>query len=217
MDFVKNNKGTVIGAAIIALIVILGFSFYGSVNTTRNTIITKEKSLVAQYQSNQNELSTYILQVKESLGVAEAGSDKLNKILSDAISGRYDGKMEPGTGGAMFSAISEAYPDLTATTASYAKIQDLVVSGRNSYKNTQNLLLDKIRDYDTWTQQGLVRSFIVKNVLNAPTNDMKITVGTNTFRGEDALDKMRQLVLSSDAITSYETGVAEPVIGGEKK
>lgn len=216
MDFLKNNKGLVIGAAVIAVLAIIGASFYSSINSTKNTLITKEQALVAQYQSNQNELSTYILQFKESLGVADAGSDKLNEILAAAISGRYDGAMEPGTSGSMFSAISEAYPDLTATAESYAKVQDLVVSGRAEYKNSQNLLLDKIRDYKTWTESDFMRSFIVKNVLGAPTDSMKVSVGQNTFRGLDALDKMEQLVLTGDAITAYETGTTEPLISSDK-
>lgn len=217
MDFVKNHKGMVIGGAIVAVLVIMLVSFFSSVNATRNTLIQKEQGLVAQYQSNQNELSTYILQFKESMGVADAGNDKLNEVLTAAISGRYDGKMQPGTGGSMFSAIKEAYPDLTATSASYAKVQDLVISGRSAYKNTQNALLDKIRDYTTWTQSDMVRSFIVKNVLNAPTDNMKITVGTSIYRGQDALDKMSQLVLSGDAVTAYQTGTTDPLITSTPK
>jgi hypothetical protein len=217
MTFVKNHKGLVIGGAIAALLLIMIVSFISSVNTTRNTLIEKEQALVGEYKTNQNELSTYTNQVTESLGVADAGNDKVGQILKDAISGRYDGKMEPGTGGAMFSAISEAYPDLTANTAMYAKVQDQVIAGRNQYRNTQNKLIDRARDYDTWIKTDFVRSFIVKNVLGAPTDDLKITVGQNTFRGQDALDKLSQPILSGSAIQSYETGVTDPLIGGTKK
>lgn len=217
MTFVKNHKGLVIGGAIVALLLIIVVSFISSINGTRNTLIQKEQSLVGEYKSNQNELSTYTNQVKESLGVADLGNDKVGQILKDAISGRYDGNMQPGTGGSMFSAISEAYPDLTANTAMYSKVQDQVIAGRNSYKNTQNKLIDRARDYETWTQSDIVRSFIVKNVLGAPTQNLKITIGETTLRGQDALDKLSQPIMSSDAIKSYDTGVSDPVIGGAKK
>lgn len=217
MTFVKNHKGLVIGGAIAALLLIIVVSFISSVNGTRNTLIQKEQSLVAEYKSNQNELSTYTNQITESLGVADAGNDKVGQILKDAISGRYDGNMQPGTGGAMFSAISEAYPDLTANTAMYSKVQDQVVAGRNAYKNTQNKLIDRARDYETWIQSEWLRSFIVKNILGAPTENLKITIGQNTLRGQDALDKLSQPILSNSAITSYETGVTDPLIGGAKK
>jgi hypothetical protein len=217
LDFVKNHKGLVIGGGIIAVLLIMLVSFISSVNTTRNTLITKEQALVGEYKTNQTELSAYTNQVKESLGVANAGNDKVGQILKDAISGRYDGNMQPGTGGSMFSAISEAYPDLTANTAMYAKVQDQVVAGRTQFKNSQNKLMDRARDYQTWIQTDFVRSFIVKNILGAPTNELKITIGETTLRGQDALDKLQQPIMSSDAVKSFETGVSDPVIGGDAK
>lgn len=217
MTFVKNHKGLVIGGAIVALLLIVIVSFISSINTTRNTLIQKEQALVGEYKSNQNELSTYTNQVKESLGVADIGNDKVGQILKDAISGRYDGNMQPGTGGSMFSAISEAYPDLTANTAMYAKVQDQVIAGRNAYKNTQNKLIDRARDYETWIQSDIVRSFIVKNILGAPTQNLKINIGETTLRGQDALDKLSQPIMSSDAIKSYDTGVSDPVITSTPK
>jgi hypothetical protein len=212
-----KNKGLIIGGGIVVLLLIVIVSFISSINTTRNTLIGKEQSLVGEYKSNQNELSTYTNQITEALGVADAGNDKIGQILTDAISGRYDGNMQPGTGGSMFSAITEAYPDLTANTAMYAKVQDQVIAGRNQYKNTQNKLIDRARDYETWIQSDFLRSFIVKNILGAPTENLKITIGANTFRGQDALDKLSQPILSGAAITAYETGVTDPVIGAPKK
>lgn len=217
MTFVKNHKGLVIAGAIVLLLFIFIASFVSSINSTRNTLIQKEQSLVGEYKANQNELSTYTNQVKESLGVADAGNDKVGQILKDAISGRYDGNMQPGIGGSMFSAISEAYPDLTKNTDMYAKVQDQVIAGRNQYKNTQNKLIDRARDYETWIQSDLMRSFIVKNVLGAPTNELKINIGQTTLRGQDALDKLSQPIMSSDAVKSYDTGVSDPVITSPAK
>ena len=201
---------TIIG--IVAFVAIMAMVGFGKVNGLRDNLIQKEASLVAQYKDNQNELSTYILQFKESMGVAGKSSERLEEILTEAVKGRYDGNMEPGTGGSMFSAITEAYPDLTATAESYNKVQDLVVSGREGYKNKQTKLLDMIRDYDTWRESDLVNSFIIKSWLKAPTDRMKVTVGEQTFKGQDALDKISQIVLTKDAITSYETGETEALI-----
>jgi hypothetical protein len=217
LDFVKNHKGLGIGGGIIVLLLIMVVSFISSINTTRNTLVTKEQELVGEYKTNQNELSTYTNQVKESIGVADIGNDKVGQILKDAISGRYDNDMQPGTGGSMFSAISEAYPDLTANTAMYAKVQDQVIAGRNQYRNTQNKLIDRARDYETWIQTDFVRSFIVKNILGAPTENLKITIGESTLRGQEALDKLSQPIMSSDAIKAYDTGVSDPVITSTPK
>jgi hypothetical protein len=214
MDFIKNHKGLVAVVAIVAVLVIIVSGFFGYVNTTRNSGIQKEAGLVAQYQDNQNELSTYLLQFNETLGIADKQSEVLNNILLDAVKGRYDNdtSLEPGTGGSMFSAISEAYPDLTTTTETYAKVQDLVISGRNAYKNKQSKLLDLIRDYNTWRETDIIRSFVVKNILGFPSDNLKVTVGENIFRGQDALDKISQLVLTQGAIDSYNSGTMEPLI-----
>ncbi|WP_422390166.1 hypothetical protein [Arthrobacter sp. N1] len=61
--------------------------------------------------------------------IADKGSAQLEEVLTAAVQGRYDGATDPGTGGARLSAITEAYPDLTASTESYAKVQDQVASG----------------------------------------------------------------------------------------
>jgi hypothetical protein len=215
-EFLKKYKTLIIVGVIAVVLLIIGGSIYGNINGLRNQAIQKEAALVAQYSDNQNELSTYIVQFKESLGIADKGSDKLETILVEAVKGRYDGNMEPGDSGSLFSAITEAYPDLTATTESYAKVQDLVVSGRNAYKNKQSKLLDMIRDYNTWRESGLVQSMVIKDIIKAPTDSLKVTVGANTFRGMDALDKISQIVLVQDAIDSYDTGVIEPLIGEDE-
>lgn len=214
MDFIKNHKGMVVTGIIAIIVLIVGSSFFGYINSTRTEGIQKEAGLVAQYQDNQNELSTYLLQFNETLGIADKQSEVLNAIILDAVKGRYDNdtSLEQGTGGSMFSAISEAYPDLTTTTETYSKVQDLVVSGRNAYKNKQSKLLDLIRDYNTWRETDIIRSFVVKNILGFPSDNLKVTVGENTFRGQDALDKISQIVLTKGAVKAYEDGTMEPLI-----
>lgn len=202
------------GGAAVLVIVIVAVSFLGYINGIRNEGIKQENALEAQYQNNQNELSTYITSMTESLGVADKGANKLKEVLTEAVKGRYDGEMEPGTGGAMFSAISEAYPDLTATSESYAKVQDLVVSGRTAYKNQQTKLLDQIRAYETWSESGIFRNMVV-DMLGFPSKSLEARVGDTVYTGEEALQQMKRLVLTNDAVTSYETGETAPLIEPE--
>lgn len=208
------SKGLLTGIVAVVVLVILAFSVFGYINTVRNEGIKQENALEAQYRSNQNELSTYILQFKESLGVADKGSSKLEEILTEAVKGRYDGNMEPGTGGSMFSAITEAYPDLTATTQAYAKVQDLVVSGRNAYKNQQDKLLDQIRAYENWSESGLFRSMVV-DMIGFPSDSLEARVGDKTYKGAEALDKMKDIVLVKDATQAYDTGETAPLVEPE--
>jgi hypothetical protein len=199
--------------AFVILIAIIGGSLYGWANGVNSDGVRKEAALNAQYQDNQNELSTYILKFNESLGIADRSSSKLDSIILDAVKGRYDNdtSLKPGTGGTMFSAITEAYPDLTATTESYAKVQDLVSTGRDAYKNKQSKLLDMLRDYDTWQNTGFIQRGMIHN-LGFPSRNLTATKNGVTIHGEDALDQMRQIVLTSNARKAYDTGTMDPLL-----
>lgn len=207
----KGNKVLISVGVVVVTIILAIVSVVGYINSIRDEGIAKENALEQQYQVNQNELSTHTVTILESLGVADKGSSKLQDILVEAVKGRYDGKMEPGTGGAMFSAITEAYPDLTATTQAYAKVQDQVMSGRTSYKNQQNKLLDQIRSYENWKDQGYPRSIVI-GFLGFPSDSLEARVGDTKYKGEDALDYMKRLVLTDEAVKSYETGKTAPLI-----
>ena len=72
--------------AVVALVVIgLGVSGYNFFNTLNTERVTRETSLSAAYQESQLELDTYVKQIKESVGIANVKSDKLDQILRDAV------------------------------------------------------------------------------------------------------------------------------------
>jgi hypothetical protein len=211
MNFIKAHKlGTIIVAIVVVLFIVI-LSIFGYANGVRKDGINKETALSAQYAQNQNVLSNYINQFDESLGISDRAASKVNDIILAAVQGRYkDTSATPGSGG-LFSAISEAYPDLTATTASYAKVQDLVESGRNDFKDNQTLLLDRIRDYKSWENNDLIRSFFV-NSFGFPTNNLKASIGNDSVYGQAALDRMDKIILNSGAISSYQSGTTGPLI-----
>lgn len=215
--FLKKYKTLILITGVVLIVGIVGGSFYGKVNNLRNVAIQKENALVTQYYDNQNELSTYILQFKESLGIADKSSERLEDILVEALKGRYEGDMEPGGSGSgsLFSAITEAYPDLTATADSYAEVQKQVIIGRNTYKVKQTKLLDMIRDYNEWIKLDLVDSAIIRDIIKAPTDSLVVTVDGDEVTGKAALKQIKKLVLVKDAVDSYETGITKPLIGDE--
>ncbi|MCE9540932.1 hypothetical protein K8R03_00010 [Candidatus Kaiserbacteria bacterium] len=201
--------GWLIWLAVAAVLVIGGFSTYAYVNNLRTTAVQYENRLSTQYLDNQNELSSYISGFYEKLGVANLKSEKLNKILTDAVKGRYD-KEGFGKGGGMFNAIAEAYPDL-ATLNIYDKIVDHVSSGREAYRGVQKKLLDILRSFDTWRQDGAVRSVVVSSLLGIPSQRLVARVGDKSTRGQEALDQMYRIVLADDAINAYQTGKMAPL------
>jgi hypothetical protein len=209
----KTVKQLIIWGAAALVVIIAAVSIFSFVNGTRDEGIRKTSALEAQYLDNQNELSTYILKFNESLGIADRQNAKLNEILLDAVKGRYDndGSLQPGTGGQLFSAITEAYPDLSANSESYMKVQDLIVSGRDAYKNKQTKLLDMVRDYEVWLQSDYVKSSVIKN-LGFPGDYLSVKVDGKTLTGQNALDQIASIVLTEDAQEAYETGTIDPLI-----
>lgn len=211
MALTKGNKVLISIGVVVVTIFIAIASVIGYINSIRDEGIAKENGLEQQYQTNQNELSTYTATILESLGVADRGTSKQKEIIVEAVKGRYDGAMQPGTGGAYFSAITEAYPTQTGTPEAYGKVQDQITAGRTAYKNTQNKLLDQIRAYENWKDQGFPRSIVI-SFLGFPSNSLEARVGDTKYKGEDALDYMKRLVLTDDAVASYETGRTAPLI-----
>ena len=190
-----------LGVAVLFVVIGLGY-----VNSIRNSGIEYETRLSAQYLDNQNNLSAYIA---EQLGVADRKSDKLDQILADAVKGRYEDAGGFGKGGGFFNAIAEAYPDLAGLDV-YDRIVDYVSAGRESYKATQSKLLDMLRGYDVWRQQGIFRSMVV-SLLGVPSDRLIARVGNSTWQGDDALEKMYQIVLVTDARAAYETSTMKPL------
>ena len=196
----------IVAGVIVALLALMTFVTF---NNAQKGIVSRETALNAQYLDNQNELSSYVVSIKEAIGVADRNTEKLDKVLQDAVKGRYENKGVPDNG-AMFSAMQEAYPDLNSMSVPYQKVQDAVLAGRIAYKNKQSKLLDMLREYDTWRKSGLVHSRVV-NMAGAPSDGLTARVGANSWRGQDALDKMYQIVLTQDAQEAYNSGELKPL------
>lgn len=200
--------------ATLAVIAIAIVSIFGYINSVRSEGKGKENNLERTYKNAQDELSKVTLTVKETAGIADKAGSKIDTIIKDAVTGRYDGAMDAGTGGAMFSAIQEAYPELAANVALYAKVQDAIIAGRLSFSNSQKVLLGEVTSYENWMEQDITRSMVV-NMLGFPTDSLEAQIGTNVYHGRDALAKIKTLVLTKDTVTAYDTGEVAPLIEPE--
>lgn len=208
MEFFVKHKNLVIGGAIALLVVLVVIVWpLHALSATKSIGVDKETQLTAQYKDNENTLSAYIAGFYEQTGIAKVKADKLDAILIEAVKGRYDGKLAPGTGGAFFSAITEAYPDLSALNI-YDKIVDYVAAGREKYKNVQTKLLDLIRDYDNWRKSGLIHPMWVRWA-GFPSDNLETSPSVT---GAGALVKMKQLVIVGQAEKSYETGTDQILV-----
>ena len=208
--------GALVVLGLLGALVVTAGMLYGYANNLRNTGIGHETSLNAQYLDNQNELSNYVSAFYEKVGVANLKSEKMNEILRNAVSGRYDKEGAGfGKGSPFFSAIVEAYPNLAGLDV-MDKIVDYVSAGREAFKAKQSKLLDQLRAYDKWRAEGLVQSWVIERWVGYPTLEARL--GTKVVKGADAREQMYLIVLASDAKKAYETGTMEPLqVPGAKK
>ena len=214
-------KKLIITGVIIAAIAAVGFSLYGFFNSLNSQRVQYETSLTASYQKNQTELDTYHKKIKEAVGIANVKSDKLDQVLRNAVSGRYGDSNAAGNrqgqGGAFFSAIVEAYPDIRGQLDLYDRIAERVFSGREAFKQKQNALLGEVQAYEVWMNDGLVQSIMIKRVIGAPTDLLQARIGTKVLRGQAALDQIRLVVTSKGTNESFESGQEEAIDFGGKK
>lgn len=201
-----QKKFSIIGGIVLVVVLVFVVWPLSTISSIKSTGVSKETALSAQYRDNQNYLSSYINGFYEKVNVVVAQKDALNNILLDAVKGRYDGKMQPGTSGSLFSAISEAYPNLDGLSKSYQQIQDYISGGRAGYRDMQSKLLDMLRDYDNWRNGGLFHPMFV-SMAGFPSSNLEAIVnGQPTLHGSAAEDKMKELVLAGQATTAYQTG-----------
>jgi len=209
-----NQIKLAIGALALVMICIFGYSYFNGLNSN---IVSTETRLTALYKGNQVELDSYAKKIEEATGIANVKSDKLKQVLRDAVSGRYgDGKDELGSkqgqGGSFFSAIKEAYPDIKGQLDLYDRIVDQVFAGREAFKQKQVYLLDQIREYKRWMNDGLVQSRVIKGVLGAPTDLLVANTGKGrNLYGRAALDQMELVVTSKRTNDSFESGEEDAV------
>jgi hypothetical protein len=200
-------------AAVSVLLVALLFAIIAisTFSSTRSAMIRQENNLSQEYTTARGNLATYVSTIREALGVADRATGNLDALLTDVVAGRYQGdtSVQPG-GGQLFSAITEAYPDITSLSINYERVQTAIFAGRESFKNEQEHLLQMISDYSTWREDGLLRSFFT-GMLGAPTDRLKADNGTDIAYGQAALDRMAKIVSTQEANDAYKTGVMEPL------
>jgi len=201
----KIGVGLVITIIIVCVLVFSAISMYSYANTLRNESVGYETQLTAQYLANQAYLSAYIGGFYEQVGIANMKSEKMDKILTDAVKGRYEKSGGFSSNGSLFSAIKEAYPDLTGLNI-FDKIMDYISSKREGYRADQTKLLDMLRSYDKWREMGIVQSFIIKSILNVPSERLEARIGETVLKGQIARDKMYQIVLTEGTTEAYQKG-----------
>lgn len=202
--------GKWVALVVAAVIAIWAISSYIG---TRNNGVDQIQALNAEYPSAQNELATYINGFYEMLGVANAKSAQINSILTNAIKARYTGTsnvaaQQAKQNQALFSAVREAYPNLSGLNI-YDKIVNYVAAKRDAYKNKQNELLDMLQRFDAWRNK--FPTSLWAGLGAVPMGELRTQVGNDVRHGQDAEDKMWNIVRSAQSNQAYESGQQGPL------
>lgn len=199
------------GRVILVALVAIAVWAYAYANDLWNTAIPHQTGLNGEYKSGQAYLSSYEAGFYEGVGVANLKSAKMDKIISDAVKGRYDGdtSAKPG-GGSLFSAIAEAYPTLDLNV--YDKMLDYIKAGRAEYRGKQDALIARLQAFDSWRKSNIIQSIIIDRILGIPNKDLVACAGPDDCKyGADAEQRMWNIVLTEGAENAYKTSKMKPL------
>lgn len=186
-------------AVLVAIVIIVVLIMSNGVTNKGNQL---EIELNRQFVSNQEILSTCIVNSQQAAQVAAAQGTMTDKILTDVINAR--GPQQAGvTEGKLFSAITEAYPQ-PEVAGIYQDVLAIVTGCRTRYSGYQQQLLGKLGTYDKWRKGSLVvRTFGGEY----PTDLLVARIGdTKPAKGEDALEVMYRIVQVQESLAGYTTG-----------
>ena len=210
------KKLIVIGviAAVVLGLVGWGISTYTSIrNDGRNT----ELSITAKYKAMQSSYGQDRLAFTDMIGIAREKRDAMDKILTDAVSGRYNKPGSPQVdNGKLFSAITEAYPDLTGLNI-FDKVSDFVGQMRSKFAQDQAQIAEMIKNYNSWRTTGSFLHPTFVSWAGFPSDALEMQANGNTYRGKEALEKMSRPIIGSDTGVIFDTGVDQPALTPEKK
>jgi len=165
MKSIARQRGLAAGALIgIVSVGFLVVAIVGSYISAANQGNRLEVAISAKYQDNENVYASGTQKVIEIAQVPAMYVEDVTKVTQAAIGGRYgaDGSK------AVFQMLREQNPQLDASM--YKKIQQVIESFRDEFKNSQTVLLDQCRNYETL--RGNVWSGFWLSVAGYPKKDI---------------------------------------------
>lgn len=172
-------KSFLLSVLVVATLSIMGLMTVISIANYGNRA---ENAIKAEYENLHNVLGQYSLKVAEAAQVPDMYRDDVTKVVSAALEGRY------GEGGsqAVFQWLREDNSPARLDSALYIKIQQIIESGRDEYKNTQTRFIDTKRVYQT--ALGTVVKGTVLGMFGYPRIDLDKYNIVTTTNAREALE-----------------------------
>ncbi len=208
-----KKPGVIIGLIVAAVLLFGTISVIGTYTSVRNEGRTQELSMNAQWKNTQTRYGQFRMGMADKLAIAREKRDAINKILVDAVSGRYDKQGQPGTVNqdAVFSAIKEAYPDLKGLNIFDQLIVD-IQAGREAFAKDQETMADMVRSYNSWRETGSFLHPTFVKWAGFPSDVLEARVGDKVYHGQAALDKMNTVIVGQGTSEIFDTGNDKPLV-----
>ena len=158
------STGAVVGLGFVGLIIALIIVATTSYISANNYGARIEPQLNAEYDNNQNILAQGQQKVLEAAQVPAMYKDDFKELIAADIQGRYG----PNGSQATFQWLKER--ELNVDAQLYRKIQQLVESYRDEFKNSQTKMIDVRRQYEA--EQGLFWRGMWLRIAGFPKVDM---------------------------------------------
>lgn len=208
-NFFSNFSLTTILLSVLIGFMVLGglvlIASYVYINDTRNTIIGLETQLSAQDQVMQVELSNHLSKVQSTISYVRFDTQQKKDLGTSLISGIFNGQTSINNTG-LVNSLHNVYPELKGDMVKTNEVIDAFKSGQAAFSNSMKNRVDLVRAYDTYLNSNIIRSFVVRNAIEAPTDNLKVIRDGNTYKGQFAMPYLNKLVLTSDATDAVSSG-----------
>lgn len=132
----------ILGLALIGLVIAIAGLFGTQYVKYSNLGVTTETKIKMVYDNNKVILNSHTNKVQEMAQVPEMYKNDLQEVIKNTFEGRYG---ENGSQ-AVFQFIKEQNLQLDPTL--YQQLQQVMESGRNDFKTSQQQLVDVTRNYE---------------------------------------------------------------------
>jgi hypothetical protein len=148
------STGAKIGLGLVVFVVL----FFGSCGMmaigVKNSCITHENGIDAQYKENKIALAGYTNKIMDMVQVPKMAVQQIKEVATAAIQGRYGDKGSQ----ALFQAIKEQNPSVDPGL--YRQLMQAMEAGRNSFDADQKTLMDKCSVYKSYYEHDPQELFV---------------------------------------------------------
>lgn len=161
---------SIVGAVILGLIVLIG-GVIGKLNSEGRLRVTIENKIT----DNKNEYDAMWKTISQTVEVSEQAADRLKEIFV----GYAEARTGKGGGNELVKWVTESVPNVQPDSLPYKNLMNIIVAGRENFKNRQKELIDLKRAHDTLFDGDVIGGAIL-GVFGRHKVEIKIVTSTKT-------------------------------------